>query len=114
MPAPLCHTISSCVKRRYLITYVRVAWCRVVPESMPKQLQVPFGVFVEWLLPLNIDAACGLEPQAYPSGSQVHHSHPLTLKHRFLRWPLSAYCCAACPAAVQPSLAVTIPMLLGH
>ena len=51
---------------------------------MPKQLHVPFGVFVEWLMPLNIDAAFGLEPQAYPSGSQVYHSHPLTLKHRFL------------------------------
>ena len=114
MPATLCHTISSCVERTRMVTYVWAACCRVVPESMPKQLHVPFGVFVEWLLPLNIDAAFGLEPQAYPSGSQVHHPHPLTLKHRYLCRPLSACRRAACPAAVQPYLALIIPLLVDH
>ena len=77
---------------------------------MPKQLHVPFAVFVEWLLPLNIDAAFGLELQAYPSGSQVHQSHALLLKHRLslalVSTPLPCY-----QAAVQLSLAVIMPML---
>ena len=37
--------------------------CREVPDSVPKQLQAGFGEFVEWLLPLNVDAAIGLGSQ---------------------------------------------------
>ena len=47
------------------------ALCRVVPDSTPKQLQIAFGAFVEWLLPLDIDAAVGFDPQAGRPGAQV-------------------------------------------
>ena len=45
--------------------------CREIPDSVPKQLQASFGEFVEWLLPLNIDAAIGLDTQAHHPGYQV-------------------------------------------
>ncbi len=42
-----------------------------MPDSVPKQLQVSFGAFVEWLLPLDIDAAIGFDVQATHSDPQV-------------------------------------------
>ena len=55
-----CHIASSqvWVKRRE------------ISDSVPKQLQARFGEFVEWLLPLNIDAAIGFDTQAIHPGSQ--------------------------------------------
>ena len=48
------------------------ALCSMVPDSTPKQLQIAFGAFVEWLLPLDIDAAVGFDPpQATRPGAQV-------------------------------------------
>ena len=44
--------------------------CRVVPDSVPKQLQARFGEFMDWLLPLNIDAAVGLDTHAIHPGPQ--------------------------------------------
>jgi len=68
-----------------------------VPDSVPKQLQVSFGAFVEWLLPLNIDAAIGFDVQATHSDSQVlilssssyvqENKTPTALAH-FLDWLL--------------------------
>ncbi len=45
--------------------------CREISDSVPKQLQAGFDEFVEWLLPLNIDAAIGLDTQATHPGPQV-------------------------------------------
>ena len=58
--------------------HIRHWYCRVVPDSVPKQLRARFGEFVDWLLPLNIDAAIGLDPQAIHPRSQVPmHSYLL-------------------------------------
>ena len=60
--------------------------CRVVPDSMPKQLQAGLGAFVEWLMPLNIDAAVGFDCQPTQQGSQVLASKPLSLAKASRHW----------------------------